>query len=115
MRFHQSLRIDATIGALAAAFALVVPQVSAQQTGSVTGRVTEAQSGAPLAAVQLFIAGSGIGVLSQQNGRYLLLNVPAGTHTLSAQRIGYRAATQQITVAAGGTVVQDFPLAEEAL
>ena len=44
-------------------------QVDAQQ---ITGRVLT-QSGQPLAAVQVFIAGSGIGALSQQNGRYLLV------------------------------------------
>ena len=81
----------------------------------ITGRITNAQTGEPLAAVQVFIAGSGIGALSQQNGRYLLLNVPAGTHTLSAERIGYRAATQQVSVGAGQTVVQDFSMSEEAL
>jgi hypothetical protein len=62
-----------------------VPRLSAQQ---ITGRVTNAQSGEPLTAVQIFIAGSGIGALSQQNGRFLLLNVPVGTHTVTAERIG---------------------------
>src|SRR5688572_8788373 len=88
------------------------PQLSAQQ---VTGRITNQQTGEPLAAVQVFIAGSGIGALSQQNGRYLLLNVPAGTHRITAERIGYRSATQEITVTAGQTAVQDFALAEQAL
>jgi TonB-linked SusC/RagA family outer membrane protein len=68
-----------------------------------------------MAAVQVFIPGSGIGALSQQNGRYLLLNLPAGSHTISAQRIGYRAASQQVTVTAGQTVQLDFALTEEAL
>jgi TonB-linked SusC/RagA family outer membrane protein len=94
-----------------ALFALTSADVAAQQ---ITGRVT-GQTGEPLAAVQVFIAGSGIGALSQQNGRYLLLNVPAGTHTLTAERIGYRSVTQQVTVTAGQTVVQDFRLTEEAL
>ena len=85
--------------------------VGAQQ---ITGRVV-ATSGEPLAAVQVFIAGSGIGALTQQNGRYLLLNVPAGTHTLTAERIGYQTVTSQVTVTAGETAVQDFTLSEQAL
>src|SRR5688500_2341983 len=96
---------------LVAALLLIAPQLDAQQ---ITGRVTTT-AGEPLAAVQVFIAGSGIGALSQQNGRFLLLNVPAGTHTLSAERIGYRSVTAAVTVAAGQTVVQDFALAEQAL
>src|SRR5688500_7277161 len=95
-----------------AALSLLVPGLQAQQ---ITGRVLDQGSSQPMAAVQVVIVGSGIGALSQQNGRYLLLNVPAGTHTLTAERIGYRGVTQQVTVTAGQTVVQDFALAEEAL
>ena len=98
--------------ALLTACLLVVPGVGAQQ---VTGRVVDQQTSQPIAAVQVFIPGAGIGALSQQNGRYLLLNVPAGTHTITAQRIGYRIQTAEITVAAGATVVRDFALSEEAL
>ena len=101
-----------SIGAFFAVLLVVAPNVDAQQ---LTGRVTDQQTGSPLAAVQVFIAGSGLGALTQQNGRYLLLNVPAGTHTLTAERIGYRSVTQQVTVGAGETVVQDFALSEEAL
>jgi TonB-linked SusC/RagA family outer membrane protein len=92
-------------------FLLLAPVLEAQQ---VTGRVTS-QTGEPLAAVQVFITGSGIGALTQQNGRFLLLNVPPGTHALTAERIGYRPVTQQVTVSAGQTVVQDFLLTEQAL
>ena len=95
-----------------AALLLFAPSLGAQQ---VTGRVTNSQTGAAVSAVQVFIAGSGIGALSQQNGRYLLLNVPVGPHTLTAQRIGYGQQSVEITVEAGGTVVRDFALSEQAL
>ena len=87
----------------------------AQLTGTVAGQVTSAQSGQPLGAAQVFIADLDIGVLTQANGRFILLNVPAGTHELTAQRIGYRVAIETVTVAAGQTGVQNFVLAEEAL
>jgi hypothetical protein len=96
-----------------AALLLLAPSLGAQQ--QVTGRVVNSQTGASVSAVQVFIAGSGIGALSQQNGRYLLLNVPVGTHTLTAQRIGYGQQSAEVTVAAGATVVRDFALAEQAL
>ena len=91
---------------------LTVPNLGAQQ---ITGRVVDQRTGQPLAAVQVFIPETGLGALSQQNGRYLLLNVPAGTHTLNAQRIGYGGQTAEVTVAAGATVVRDFQLSEQAL
>src|SRR5688572_19495082 len=92
---------------------LVVPQLEAQQ--NLTGMVRDQRNGQPLSAVQVFVAGSGLGALSLQNGRYLLANVPVGTHQVTAQRIGFTPVTQSVTVTAGQTAVLDFTLAEEAL
>ncbi|TVR53874.1 MAG: hypothetical protein EA421_09765 [Gemmatimonadales bacterium] len=85
------------------------------QTGQVTGRVLDAQSGAPLSEVQVYVAGLQVGSLSRADGRFVILNVPAGTHELRAQRLGLRTASEEITVEAGGTVVVDFALTSEAL
>src|SRR6185436_3027997 len=86
-------------GVLVVTLMLLAPPLAAQQS-TVTGRVTDGSSGEPIAAVQVLIAGLRIGSLSQQDGRYILQNVPVGTHELSAQRIGYRTVTAQITVTA---------------
>ena len=91
----------------------LVPQAFAQ-TGTVTGRVTT-DGGQPLPAAQVSITALSLGVLGQQNGSFTIQNVPAGTHTLTAQRIGYRAQTQDITVTAGGTTTVSFILPQEAL
>ena len=107
MRYRHCLT-----GTLFAAFLVALPGLSAQ---TVTGRVVQQGSGQPMASVQVFVAGSGIGALTQQNGRYLLVNVPAGTHTLTAERIGYRTVTAEVTVTAGETAVLNFTIAEEAL
>ena len=114
---HSRLRsrLTCAFGVLAAALLLAVPSLDAQQTGTVTGRVTDSQGGAPVASVQIFIEGLNLGALTQQNGRYLLVNVPAGTHTVTAARIGYRTVTQEVGVGAGATIVQDFIMTEEAL
>ena len=89
--------------------------VAAQQTGTITGRVTDNQLGQPISSAQVFISGLNLGVLSQQNGRFLLVNVPAGTHEVTVERIGYRSMSATVTVGAGATVVQDFVLTQEAL
>jgi TonB-linked SusC/RagA family outer membrane protein len=85
------------------------------QAGSISGRVLDSQSGDPIASGQIFIPALDIGALSQQNGRYLLLNVPAGAHTVSFERIGYRSMTAEVTVGAGQTVIQDFAVTQDAL
>ena len=94
--------------------ASVLP-AAAQEPGRITGQVTNEGSGASLGEVQIFLTDSGIGTLTRQNGRYVLLNVPPGSYEMRAERIGLGSMTAQITIAAGETVVQDFILTEEAL
>ena len=108
-------RVLSGFGALVATFLLVVPSIGAQQGGTVTGRVLDSRSGQPVSAAQVFISALDVGGLTQQNGRYLLQNVPAGTHTLSVARIGYRTEEAQVSVGGGQTVEQNFGLDEEAL
>ena len=93
----------------------IEPEIRARlRAGTVTGRVTNAQTEGPVAAVQVFIRSLDMGGLTQQNGRYLLQNVPAGTHTLSVARIGYGTMQMQITVRGGQTVEQNFALSDAA-
>jgi hypothetical protein len=87
----------------------------AAQTGSVTGRVTDANTGNPIPSAQVFISAINIGALTQQNGSYNLLNVPVGTHDVTVQRLGYRENVQPVTVTSGGTVVLNFVITEAAL
>ena len=93
---------------------LTAPAVQAQ-TGQITGTVTNAQSGAPLGEVQVFLVDQQLGTLSRGDGRFLILNVPAGTYEISAQRIGYGVITQAVTVTAGATATVNFALATQAL
>lgn len=92
---------------------LVSPPLLEAQT--ITGSVRDQATGTPLEAVQVFIAGTSVGVLSQASGQYLLLNVPVGTHTVTAQRLGYREVSVVVTVAAGQTVIQNLIMSQQAL
>ncbi len=83
--------------------------------GTVTGQVTDEQTGVSLAAAQVYIDDLRLGGLSKRDGRYLLLNVPTGTHTLTVVRMGYRTVEEQITIGGGQTVEQNFSVAEEAV
>ena len=83
--------------------------------GSLTGQVTDAGSGRPLSAAQVFIDGTGLGGLTNASGRYLIINVPAGTHTLRVELIGYTAAAQEVTVTDDQATAVDFGLNEEVI
>jgi iron complex outermembrane receptor protein len=100
--------------ALPLVFLAFVPALDAQQpTGTVTGVVT-AESGVPLANAGVTIVGTARTANTNARGEYRL-TVPPGSHTLRARVIGYAAAEQSVTVAAGETVSASFQLAASAL
>jgi len=87
--------------------------------GVVTGQVTDAQTGLPVVAAQIYIAnleGSGLyqGGLSLQDGRYLLQNVPVGTYIMTVARTGYQTTDVQITLGSGQAKEQNFSVAKQA-
>lgn len=88
---------------------------AAQATGTLVGTVRDAASQRPLEAVQVYISGTGIGALTNAAGRFLLLNVPAGEHTLVSELVGYRSGSQTVTVAAGESTVADFAMEQTAI
>jgi TonB-linked SusC/RagA family outer membrane protein len=87
----------------------------AAQTGSVTGTVVDVTSGRPLESAQVFIPALNMGGLTNTQGRFLLLNIPAGTHEVRVELIGYNAMTQEVTVTAGQASTLEFRLNSTAL
>ena len=95
--------------------ALALPGAAQAQTGTITGTVTDAASTRAMGSVQVHVVGTGLGTLTRDNGRYIILNVPAGTHTVRAVSIGYGQTDVEVTVSDGGTAQQDFALRAQAL
>jgi len=110
----SALRAGFTATLVFALMGLTAPDAQAQ-TGQITGTVTSATSGAPLGEVQVFLPDLDLGALSRADGRFLILNIPVGTHEVSAQRIGFGVLTQTATVTAGGTAALNFALETQAL
>lgn len=100
---------------LFALIALAMASPTLLQAQTVTGTVRDQATGSPVNAAQVFIEGLDIGSLSQADGQYLIINVPAGTHTLTVQSIGYRTESVEVTVAEDASTVQNFFLASQAL
>ena len=55
------------------------PSLAHAQAGSITGRVTDARSGAPIDQVQVSIVGTTLGGLTNADGRYTIRAVPTGS------------------------------------
>ncbi len=104
--------------ALAAAlFLYLVPAPSplAAQTGTIAGIVRSGASNQPLSNVQISVEGTGLGGLTNNEGRILILQVPAGEHTVVAELIGYSPVRQTVTVVAGQTTAIDVRLFTSAV
>ena len=90
--------------------------VLAQQTGTITGTVTNKQTGQPIGGAQVFIRNSRYGGLTDAQGRFTLQNVPAGSHLLVVQVIGYTEGQNAATVVRPGQpTVVPFSLEPTAL
>jgi outer membrane receptor protein involved in Fe transport len=86
-----------------------------ERIGTVTGRVTDAATGAALSGATVRLSESGRGALTGSDGRYRLEDVPDGSHSLVASLIGYSPATREVSVESGGMAVADFALSISAL
>ncbi|HEX5830816.1 MAG TPA: carboxypeptidase-like regulatory domain-containing protein, partial [Gemmatimonadaceae bacterium] len=81
------------------------PTVAAQ----ISGLVTNASTAQPVPGVQIVVEGTSLGAMTRDDGRYVIANVPDGTHRLRTQRIGFSSQTRTVTVA-GANVTADFAL-----
>ena len=98
----------ALIAMLAAAIA---PRgLAAQSPGAIGGLVVDSTNRQPIPGVQVAVVGTTRGTLTDEAGRFSLRSVPAGTVTLRAQRIGYGAVEQTVTVLPNETAAANFTM-----
>ncbi|HJP59223.1 MAG TPA: SusC/RagA family TonB-linked outer membrane protein [Gemmatimonadaceae bacterium] len=87
----------------------------AQEPGTITGRVMDAASGAPVPSAQIVLVGTTRGVVAGDDGRFRIAGVRPGTYQIRALRLGYQASTQPVDVTSGGTADVNFSLAPAAV
>jgi outer membrane receptor protein involved in Fe transport len=112
---RERWRLGVSSFLLVSAALLSAQAAGAQELGRITGRTSDAASQAPLSEVQVYLVGVNMGALSRQNGAYVILNVPAGSYELRAERIGLTTVTRQITLAAGQQLEVNFDLTNQPL
>ena len=95
---------------LLAVAALAVPIVASAQGGTITGRVTDRSTGAPIPDAQVIVVGSQRGTRTDVEGQYRLTNAPTGPQRVRALRLGYEAGVTTVNVTSGGTATADFTL-----
>jgi TonB-dependent receptor len=99
-----------------AAVALLLPAAAqSQRHGTITGTVQDERGGFPLAGSTVRLIGQATTTVTDANGRFLLLNVPAGQHEVAISYLGYGEANQRVDVPAGGVASATFVLTMEAI
>lgn len=101
--------------ALLAAMALFPAWAVAQERGTITGTVVDQATQRPLPGAQVSVVGTQLGTITNQQGRFLIPNVPAGEQTVRVTLIGYSRGSQTVQVAAGETVTLNFTLSQTAV
>src|SRR5438874_7252716 len=82
---------------------------SAQSTATLTGRITDRQSGQPLSGAHISVPGTAQGTVSRTDGTYRL-TLPPGRHPIFVNYVGYAPRRDTVNVAAGETVTGDYAL-----
>jgi TonB-linked SusC/RagA family outer membrane protein len=86
---------------------------TAQTGGRVVGKVT-ATEGPPLPGINISVSGMNRGAVTDTAGRFTIVNVPPGAHTIQARGIGYASSSSTTTVVAGQDAAVNFSLTATA-
>ena len=91
------------------------PQRLAVRQGTISGRVTDAASGQPLAGASVQVVGTTHATRTAADGRFSLTGVPDGAQRVRVSLVGYSPAERQAEVSAARAAVLDFRLTAQAV
>ena len=102
---------------MASACLSVLPALAAAQpTGRITGTVTSTASSLPVPNAIVSVVGTRFRAVTDNAGRFTIVDVPAGTQTLDVRRFGFeRKVVADVIVPAGGAVTADVQMATAVL
>jgi TonB-dependent starch-binding outer membrane protein SusC len=94
----------------------LLPQMGfAQERGVISGSVVDQATQRPLIGAQVTVAGTQLGTITNQQGRFTITGVPAGIREVRASLIGFSAATRTVEVAPGAVATVELALAQTAV
>jgi iron complex outermembrane receptor protein len=96
----------------AAFIALLLPVLAAAQL-SVTGKITDKQTGEALPGATITLSNSAVNAVSDVNGKYHIDNLKSGSYSLKVSFIGYQAVSKSISLNADA--VNNFALSRSNL
>ena len=81
--------------------------------GDISGRIYN-EFNEPFEGATVKIQGTKKGAVADLEGKFIIKDVPAGTYTLEASSLGYKAVTKEVRVGQSGNVSVDFSLETDA-
>ena len=87
--------------------------VLAQNTGKISGVVTDADTGDSIPGAQVVVVGTTLGAITDVDGNYFIIGVPVGAYAVQARFVGYQESTVAgVQVSSGYTQEINFALRE---
>ena len=87
--------------------------VFAQNTGKISGVVTDADTGDSIPGAQVVVVGTTLGAITDVDGNYFIIGVPVGEYDVQARFVGYQEQTVTgVQISSGYTQEINFALRE---
>ncbi len=81
--------------------------------GSFAGKITDIKTGKPIYGASVYITDIKSGTASDNNGNFIIRNVPEGNHLIEISHIGYTTLVENILIS--GDTKKDFALTESVV
>jgi outer membrane receptor protein involved in Fe transport len=93
---------------------VLVKRPTPPPAGTVTGTVLDSKTREPVRGATVTVEGTRLTTFSGDSGQYRIANIPVGTYTVSARRIGYAKKAQSLTVSDEQESTLNFELDQAA-
>ena len=94
---------------------LLIASSAFAQKGRIAGSVVEKGTNNQLIGANVSILGTNIGAATDNQGNFIIGNVPPGTYKVAARYIGYETVEKSVQVTVGRVATADFELAGSVL
>lgn len=95
-------------------FALLLSASAYAQSGTLTGQITDAETGEPLIGATVYIESINRGTQSDVDGNYTVSGIDAGTYTVSYRYVGYETLNEVVEIGSG-TVTRNVELSVDVV
>lgn len=92
---HSVVRRLLVLLAIMALMTTLAPPISASTTGIISGVITDSETGVKLSGVNIVVKGTNLTTVTDENGYFVITNVPPGTYEVRASLVGYGEGIEQ--------------------